>query len=57
MKKLLYMVVHIDDEQLEGTTPEAVLEDIVYHAEKSGYVITEQFVEDANSEEEEDELL
>ena len=52
MKKLLYLVVHIDEEQLEGTTPEELLETIKDSAEKSGYAITEAFVEDADELEE-----
>ena len=51
MEYEIYLVVRVTQDMLEGTTLEAIQEDLKYHAEKSGYAIDDVWSEEAREEE------
>ena len=46
MKTKIHFTINITKEMLEGTTMESILEDIIYHAEKSGYIVDDAWTEE-----------
>ena len=52
MKNKIHFTVNITEDMLEGTTMESILEDIIYHAEKSGYIVDDAWTEEIEEIEE-----
>ena len=46
MKNKIHFTVNIAEDMLEGTTIESIQKDIIYHAERSGYIVDEVWTEE-----------